>query len=395
MFNNGKFYGSFYGQTISDYGRKNGFVDYRALKNSFDAVLCNSILGYCENGMSDWIQIHGFVDNSEKIEELEMKINDINDVLSNINDMIEELDDIESALNDWQNSFSWKSFDFEDADENVYVLDEAEIDSEIDSISFYSIREELENHASDASEALEELEKAKDELEEEQQTTDAEIYQYFIISYSGKQILEENTNEIIFYNEELDLYVWGITHWGTAWDYVLTSIPCETYEEEEARKKAEAEVEEAYTTACIDADERHHGCGYTEAIEATLDSIKAEKEADVTIVADVLQRINDILADEAREHGTDYLLELERLMKHKFVVGDFVYLYRDTPSYTEEHTSGRVIANDHGMLTIVDGDECFIANRFDAYSIDERREEIHTPCTNEELEQLKLFNAWV
>lgn len=391
MFNNGKFYGSFYGQTISDYGRKNGFVDYEALKNSFDAVLCNSILGYQKNGMSDWIQIHGFADNSEKIEELEAKIDDINEVLSNINDKLEELDDIESSLGDWQNDLSWKSFDFEDADGNVYVLDESEIDSEIDSISFYSIREELENHASDASEALEELEKAKDELEEEQQTTDEEIFQYYIISDSGKRILEENTNEIIFYNEELDLYVWGITHFGTGWDYVLTSIPCETYEEEEARKKAEAEAEEAYTTACIDDDERHHGCGYTKDVEATLDSIKAEN---ASLVANVSQRINDALADEAREHGTDYLLELERLMKHKFVVGDFVYLYRDTPSYTEEHTSGRVIANDHGMLTIVDGDECFIANRFDAYSIDEKGEEIHTPCTNEELEKLKALHAW-
>jgi hypothetical protein len=28
----------------------------------------------------------------------------------------------------------------------------------------------------------------------------------------------------VFYNEKLDIYVWGITHFGTAWDYVLTDI---------------------------------------------------------------------------------------------------------------------------------------------------------------------------
>lgn len=52
----------------------------------------------------------------------------------------------------------------------------------------------------------------------------AEIYQYFIISEKGYNILSELTDEIVFYNEELDMYVWGVTHWGTAWDYVLTNI---------------------------------------------------------------------------------------------------------------------------------------------------------------------------
>lgn len=50
-----------------------------------------------------------------------------------------------------------------------------------------------------------------------------EIFQYYIISQNGVNILEEN-NEIIFYNNVLDLYVWGVTHFGTSWDYVLTDI---------------------------------------------------------------------------------------------------------------------------------------------------------------------------
>ena len=48
--------------------------------------------------------------------------------------------------------------------------------------------------------------------------------QYFIISNNGAEILKDYTNEIVFYNEALDMYVWGVTHWGTSWDYVLTDI---------------------------------------------------------------------------------------------------------------------------------------------------------------------------
>jgi hypothetical protein len=51
-----------------------------------------------------------------------------------------------------------------------------------------------------------------------------EVYQYYIISDQGARILKDYTNELIWYNGELDLYVWGVTHWGTSWDYVLTDI---------------------------------------------------------------------------------------------------------------------------------------------------------------------------
>lgn len=51
-----------------------------------------------------------------------------------------------------------------------------------------------------------------------------EIYQYYIITPSGAKFLEEFTDEIVYYHEELDMYLWGITHFGTSWDYVLTDI---------------------------------------------------------------------------------------------------------------------------------------------------------------------------
>ena len=51
-----------------------------------------------------------------------------------------------------------------------------------------------------------------------------EIYQWYIISDYGAQFLIEHTDEIVYYHEEMDMYVWGITHFGTSWDYVLTNI---------------------------------------------------------------------------------------------------------------------------------------------------------------------------
>ena len=51
-----------------------------------------------------------------------------------------------------------------------------------------------------------------------------EIYQYYIISESGYEILSRLTDEIVYYNEALDVYLWGITHFGTSWDYVLTDV---------------------------------------------------------------------------------------------------------------------------------------------------------------------------
>jgi len=51
-----------------------------------------------------------------------------------------------------------------------------------------------------------------------------DIYQWYIISDSGAQLLMRETDEIVFYDEELDVYVWAVTNWGTSWDYVLTDI---------------------------------------------------------------------------------------------------------------------------------------------------------------------------
>ena len=64
----------------------------------------------------------------------------------------------------------------------------------------------------------------EDLREEEENSFCQEIYQYFIVSDNGAEIIQEYTNDPLFYNEELDMYVWGVTHWGTSWDYVLTDV---------------------------------------------------------------------------------------------------------------------------------------------------------------------------
>lgn len=54
-----------------------------------------------------------------------------------------------------------------------------------------------------------------------------EIFQYYIVDDTDEVInLLDEAGETYFINEELGMVVWGVTHWGTGWDYVLTDIPC-------------------------------------------------------------------------------------------------------------------------------------------------------------------------
>jgi archaellum component FlaC len=164
----------FFGNEVSDYGKEHHRIDYATLVKSFDAVLNNNIIA--ATGWEYWEQENGFIDNSEEIEELE-----------------EQRENIEETLTEIDNGLT----------ENI---DPEEI-------------EELR-------ERLEEIENEIEELETEQEEY-PEIFQYFVISDRGAEILEDYTNEIVFYNSELDMYVWGVTHWGTSWDYVLTDIKIE------------------------------------------------------------------------------------------------------------------------------------------------------------------------
>lgn len=106
----------FYGQTISEYGKEHGFVDYGALAKSFNHVLANEIM---------------------------------------------------TAVDDWE------------------IISGRDYDEETDDYR--------------------------------------EFFQYYIVDWNGKQILED-AEECVYYSESLDLYVWAVDHFGTSWDYVLTDI---------------------------------------------------------------------------------------------------------------------------------------------------------------------------
>lgn len=74
----------------------------------------------------------------------------------------------------------------------------------------------------------EQLSGFSDDLEENENgysEYEPEIFQFYIVDDNGAEILQE-INENVFYNSALDVYLWGVTHWGTSWDYVLTDIPC-------------------------------------------------------------------------------------------------------------------------------------------------------------------------
>lgn len=67
----------------------------------------------------------------------------------------------------------------------------------------------------------------------------AEIFQYYIISEYGANILKKYTDEIVYYNKGLELYLWGVTHYGTSWDYVLTNIDIPDWTDPKVYEKAE------------------------------------------------------------------------------------------------------------------------------------------------------------
>lgn len=159
----------FYGNKVSNYGIEHNRVDYATLAKAFDAVLNNDIMTKTYN-IGYWEQVSGFIDNSEEIEEIREKI--------------------------------------EELEEQITEDSTPEHDEEIRA-------------------QIEELEEKIEELED---TEPGEVYQWYIISDNGADILQRDTNEIVFHNEELDIYLWGVTHWGTSWDYVLTDIEIESEE---------------------------------------------------------------------------------------------------------------------------------------------------------------------
>ena len=87
-------------------------------------------------------------------------------------------------------------------------------------------RDELEEqNESSPSQIIEnEINEINDQIEElEREQDDKEVFQWYIVDDWGARLLQD-INEIVYYNEKLNMYLWGVTHYGTSWDYLLTSI---------------------------------------------------------------------------------------------------------------------------------------------------------------------------
>lgn len=151
----------YYGNAISEYGLENGHVDYATLAKCFDAVLNNDIMSLTYD-IGSWDQVSGIIDNTDEIEELEEKKDELEEENGNSPSQI------------------------------------------------------IENEINGINEKIEELEREQDE--------EPDVFQWFIVDDCGARLLQQETNEIVYYNETLDMYLWGVTHYGTSLDYVLTSI---------------------------------------------------------------------------------------------------------------------------------------------------------------------------
>lgn len=93
----------------------------------------------------------------------------------------------------------------------------------------------------EAQERIQELEELIDNADEEEQEDEIaawkadiqnledgvayDIHQIYLVSEKAARILIEESDEIVFYNQELNAYVWCITFCGADWSEVLTSIP--------------------------------------------------------------------------------------------------------------------------------------------------------------------------
>lgn len=168
----------FYGNEISEYGKKNGRVDYRTLAKAFDAVYTGDIISRTSEFFGEWELENGSfymccdTDGEEYTEA--------------------EAEELIDGLRD--------------------KLDELETEK-------LGTPEDEVNNAEEIAEIEERIKRLED-------IHTQEVFQWYIISDSGAELLKEWTEEIVFYNAELDMYVWGVTHWGTSWDYVLTDIRC-------------------------------------------------------------------------------------------------------------------------------------------------------------------------
>lgn len=176
----------FYGNEISDYGKQNGYVDYRCFAKAFDGVLNNEIMLTLGNNGFYFEPVNGF------------------------------------------------GYYYEDSDGNRYTEDEKEekieeLEARIDELETIKADTEDDREYMNADSEIDRINEEIDTLNEEHEEN-GEIFQYYIVDDNGANLIQEYTTDPLFYCEAVDMYIWGVTHYGTSWDYVLTDIKCEKCE---------------------------------------------------------------------------------------------------------------------------------------------------------------------
>ena len=153
-----------------------------------DFILNNDIKDHFE---LDFINYNDFVIDKDYLEK-ELSIEDILIFIQNNNSI-----DFENYLN--------YSFDF-------------------DLITYDLLKDMVNNYDFDLDYFLEDLElELKDYFDLNFDPYNLDIFQYYIIKENDKEFFEKYTNYPIFYCNELDLYLIGITHYNISFELVLTN----------------------------------------------------------------------------------------------------------------------------------------------------------------------------
>lgn len=84
------------------------------------------------------------------------------------------------------------------------------------------------------------------------------VKQDFIISKYAKDLLEKYTDELVFYNPKLDIYIWAVTKWESGFAYELTDVELEAIDDEKTERDSyydESYLTHVYNVVAIETSE--------------------------------------------------------------------------------------------------------------------------------------------
>jgi len=101
---------------------------------------------------------------------------------------------------------------------NKTTISYAELAKRLDAVKLFNKAPELDQNIYDG------LENGNLYWDTDDDDLQVEVFQWYLISPSDADYLKSVTDELIFYSDVLDEYVWGVTHFGTSWDSVEVEV---------------------------------------------------------------------------------------------------------------------------------------------------------------------------